>query len=123
MDTGETLKKIGTLGGAIHVRKDMKRYYFGENEPGGPMSKEKLFGVHGPLLYGMPNPSSKKEEVTLEATVSDTKQDLIKELMYQNGQSRQEAESVVNSMIASGKLAEVNVEGLGKVLVWGGKPK
>jgi len=123
MDTGETLKKIGTLGGAIHVRKDMKRYYFGENTSGGSMSKERLLGAHGPLLFGMPNPSSRKEEVTLEATVSDTKQDLIKELMFQNGQSRQEAESVVNSMIASGKLAEVNVEGLGKVLVWGGKPK
>jgi len=119
----EVLKKVGTLGGPIRVNPNTKRFYFGNAEPGGAFSKERLFGMHGPLLIGMPNPKSRHEELGLEAAVSDTKQDLIRELVYQGGMSRTQAERTVDEMLREGKLAEVNVEGLGKVLVWGGNPK
>lgn len=115
------LKRAGTLGGAIHVNPEMRRYYYGENEPGGPMSKEKLFGQHGPLLIGMPDSSSHKESITLEATVSDTREDLVRELVEQSKLTRREAEAVVTHMIASGQLAEIEHGDLGKVLVWGGQ--
>lgn len=71
----------------------------------------------------MPNPESRHEELGLHANVSDTRQGLIRELMDQSELSRRQAENTVDLLIKEGKLAEVEDEGLGRVLVWGGKPK
>lgn len=46
----DTLRKVGTLGGPLQANPNTKRFYFGDNVPGGAFSKEKLFGQHGPLL-------------------------------------------------------------------------
>jgi len=120
MDTKETLRKIGTLGGNIRINPSTRRYYTGNNTPGGNMSKEKLFGqgAHGPLLIGMPNPSGYEEEATLRLNVSDTKATLIRELVEQSRLTRREAEDTVNALINSGKLVEVSDRQLGKILVW-----
>lgn len=117
-----TLKKIGTLGGSIHVNPNLKNMYFGENTSGGPMSKERLFGQHGPLLMGMPNPESRHEEIALSANVFDTKSDLIREITESSELTRPQAEALVKRMLSSGQLAEIDFEGR-RVLVWGGQPK
>jgi hypothetical protein len=126
MDTSNfkaTLRKVGTLGGQLKINQKTKHFYFGDSKPGGPMSKERLFGIHGPLLIGMPNPSSQGEELALEANVSDTRQGLIQELTNTSELTRRQAEQVVAQMIASGKLAVVKDPELGEILVWGGRPK
>lgn len=112
----EDLERFSSFGGKMKVNKGMMRYYFGS---GNALGKERLFGMHGPLLVGMPSPDSDSQELALEANVSDTRQTLISELVNNSGLSRSEAVKVVNEMVASGKLKEVEVEGLGKVLVWG----
>lgn len=114
---GEVLKKIGTLGGAIHVRKDMKGYYFGESQPGGNFSKEKLFGQKGPLHPGMPV----EHQIAAGASSSDTRATLIRELVEQSHFSRREAEDIVSDMLANGTLQEVDDKILGKVLVFRGR--
>ncbi len=80
------------------------------------MSKEKLFGKAGigPLHPGMPY----KHEIAAAASTSDTKQTLIRELVEQSSFTRREAEEVVNQMLRSGTLVEVEDENLGKVLVF-----
>lgn len=108
---GETLKRIGTLGGAITVRKDMKNYYFGGSEPGGPFSKEKLFSAKGPLHPGMPNPETEEEALVMNTNVSDTKATLIRELTEQSPLTREEAELAVNRLIKAGKLVYTKVDG------------
>jgi len=109
-----TLVKIGTLGGPIHVKKDLKHMYFGQNEPGGPFSKEKLFRCKGPLHPGM----KETHRVALDALHSDTKSTLIKELADQTHLTREEAEKTVNELLRKGVLEEVNDPTLGKVLVF-----
>lgn len=109
----ETFRKIGTLGGSIKINPNTRRYYAG----GGNMTKEKLFGVHGPLLIGMPEPSSKEEDVALKLNVSDTRATLRRELMQQNDMSSREADALINKLISSGKLVEITFSGE-KVLVW-----
>lgn len=110
---GTTLKKIGTLGGPISVRKDLKNMYFGGNEPGGPFSKEKLFGANGPLHPGM----KAEEELALSALHSDTKKTLVGELVSSGGFSKEEAEGLIKELISKGYLCEVDHPHLGKVLV------
>ena len=111
----DTLVKIGTLGGAVKVRKDLKGYYFGSNQAGGNFSKEKLFGAHGPLHPGM-----QKEEVAVGALHSDTRSTLVRELADQTHLTRREAEDVVEDLLRKGVLEEVNDPTLGKVLVFKG---
>ena len=110
----ETLKKVGTLGGPIHVRKDLNNMYFGGNEPGGAFSKEKLFGCRGPLHPGMPA----EHEVALGALHSDTKKTLISELIDQTHLTREEAEKTINELLRKGILEEVEDPTLGRVLVF-----
>jgi len=106
----ETLVKIGTLGGRIKINKD-SLWAYGQ-VPG--LSKEKLFGVKGPLHPGMPP----KQEVALSALHSDTKQTIIKELTEQTHMTREEAERTINTLLKKGILEEVNDPTLGKVLVF-----
>lgn len=110
---GDKFKKVATLGGPIKVNKKNSWMYFGN---GSNMSREKLFGMKGELHPGMP--SSHKEAIAIEATTSDTKLTLIRELCEQSGLTRREAETLVAEMIASGKLVEVEHGDLGKVLIW-----
>lgn len=115
---GKVLKKIGTLGGAIRVNPKMKSYYFGDNQPGGALSKEKLFGVSGDLFFGR-----KKREMAIESTVSDTKPDLVRELQ-EKGLTREEAVETVRQLIRDKTLVEVWDEDRGeKTLVLRGDPK
>jgi len=109
---GEKLKKVATLGGSLGVRKDRKWMYFGEP---GALSKERLFGMKGPLHF-----FGHKEEIAVEALHSDTKKDLVRELMEQGGLTRREAERTVDDMIRKGVLSEVDDPDLGKVLVFRG---
>jgi len=111
---GNTLKKIGTLGGPIHIKKDMRNYYFGGNEPGGNFSKEKLFGANGPLHPGMKD----EHQVAVSALYSDTKGTLIRELSEQTHLTREEAEKTVNELLRKGILEEVKDPTLGKILVF-----
>lgn len=105
----ETLVRIGTLGGAITVRKD-RMWMYGQDNSG--FCKEKLYGVHGPLHIGMRN-----KEIVLGANQSDTRQTLVKELTEQSHMTRREAEEAISGLISSGVLKEVNDPALGKVLV------
>jgi len=112
----DTLRKVGTLGGAINVRQDMKGYYFGNSQAGGNFSKEKLFGVNGPLHPGMQD----EAEVTLGALHSDTKNTLIGELVDQTHLTREEATKIVEDLLRKGVLEEIKDPTLGKVLVFKG---
>lgn len=105
----ETLRKIGTLGGALTVRRD-RLWMYGQDNSG--FCKEKLYGVGGPLHIGMRN-----REIVLGANRSDTRQTLIRELTDQSHMTRREAEEAVNELIRSGVLKEVNDPALGKILV------
>jgi len=109
------LAKIGTLGGPLRVRKD-KIWVYGLNEDNKNLGSEKLFGMKGPLHPGMPY----KKTIALEASTSDTKETLVKELVEQSSFTRREAEEVVNTLIREGKLVEIDHPGLGKVLVFKG---
>ena len=111
-DKVNLFSKVGTLGGKVKLNQSLKGMYLGGS---GNMSKEKLFGITGPLHPGM---HYHKGEIAIEATQSDTKADLIRELCEQSGFTKREAETVVNEMIASGHLVEVNLPDLGKVLVF-----
>jgi len=111
---GNTLRKVGTLGGPITVRKDLRQYYFGSSQAGGNFSKEKLFGTKGPLHPGMQD----EAEVTLGALHSDTKGTLIRELSEQTHLTREEAMKVVEELLRKGILEEIKDPALGKVLVF-----
>lgn len=107
----ETLRKVGTLGGRLRVNKS-NLWMYGQ-DPNNGLTKEKLYGVHGPLHIGMP----RRHEIAMEATQSDTKQTLIKELTEQTHMTREEAEKTVSELLRKGILEEVNDPALGKVLV------
>ena len=116
----ETLRKIGTLGGALRFNKSTSWMYLG----GGPnknLTKEKLFGNagRGVLHPGMPV----KEELTLGAVQSDTRKTLINELTSQTHLTREEAERTVSDLLKRGVLEEVNDPNLGKVIVFKGEAK
>jgi len=104
MEVKETLKKVGTLGGAIQVNPNMKKYYFGESESGGNFSKEKLFGVRGPLHPGMPVAETPEEQMVLNINASDTRATLIREIVEQTSLNRYEAEEAIDALLRKGKL-------------------
>jgi len=105
------VKFAATLGGPMRFKKENKWMYFGER---GTMSRERLFGMRGPIHFGMPH----KEAMAVEALHSDTKSDLIRELTN-SGLTRDEAERTVNGLIRRGILVEVNDPDLGKILIFG----
>ena len=106
---GKRVKKLATLGGGLRMSKENSWLYcIGR-------SKKELHGCCGSLHPGMPN----KEEMAVEATQSDTRPTLIKELIDQGGLSRREAEETVNKLIRDGILVEINDPDLGKILVRG----
>jgi len=109
------IRKIGTLGGSLEVNKTNSWIYLGDNK--GRFSKEKLFGIRGPLHPGMPY----EHELALSALHSDTRQTLIRELVNQTSLTREEAERVVNDLLKKGILEEVDDPNLGKVLVLRGR--
>ena len=111
------LTKALTLGGPVRRNKENLWMYFGTSKQ--EAQKEKLFGKvgRGPLHPGIPY----KHEVTLEATQSDTKATLIRELVEQSKFTKREAEEVVNEMLKNGTLREINHPELGRVLVFGGR--
>ena len=111
---GTTLRKIGTLGGPIHIKKDLNNMYFGGNGPGGPFSKEKLFGANGPLHPGM----KEEHQLALSALYSDTKKTLVGELVDQTHLTREEAEKTVSELLRKGLLEEVEDPNLGKILIF-----
>ena len=112
MEGENRLRKLGTLGGTIHVNKNsFWAYGMGNNSH---LKKEKLFGMRGPLHPGMPV----QEEVTLSALHSDTKNTLVRELADQTHLTRREAEEVVEGLLRKGVLEEINDPTLGKVLVF-----
>ena len=106
------LNKVATLGGKLHLNKESSWMYFGE----GNATKERLFGFGGPLHFGMPH----KEAIAIGATESDTKKDLIRELVEQSGLTKEAAEDTVNRLVSRGVLVEVNDPDLGKVLIFRG---
>lgn len=112
----DRLTKIASLGGKIGIKKELMGYYFGNSEN---MSKEKLFGKagQGPLHPGMPY----KHEIAAGASSSDTKTTLVRELVEQSSFTRREAEAVVEDMLRSGALVEIDDPNLGKVLVFKGR--
>lgn len=115
----ETLKRIGTLGGALKFNKSNSWMYLGGGSNKN-LTKEKLFGNagKGPLHTGMPY----QQELAIEAVQSDTKQTLIRELTAQTHLTRREAEQAVEALLKSGVLKEVEDPNLGKVLIFkGGK--
>ncbi len=113
MDFKKVAKAVGTFGGPISIRKD--RLWMYSAHQGKKVDVAKFYGVKkGPLHFGMP---SNREEMALDAVESDTKADLIRELVSQGGLSRSTAESVVRGLIKKGILKEVQDEDLGKVLV------
>ena len=112
MEGENRLKKLGTLGGSIKVNKK-NMWIYGETPH---MSKEKLFGVNGPLHPGMPY----EHQLAVSAVHSDTRATLIRELVDQTHLTREEAERTVNDLIQHGILEERDDPGLGKVLVFKG---
>lgn len=78
-----------------------KNMYFGDNGPNGTFSKEKLFGCHGDLYFGQG-----KRAMTMEATVSDTRTDLVHELV-EKGLTREEAIATIRDLLKEGLLVEV----------------
>ena len=113
----ETLKRIGTLGGALKFNKSNSWMYLGGGDNKN-LTKEKLFGKAGKgvLHVGMPA----NTEVALGALHTDTKSTLIGELTSQTHLTRSEAEELVSTLIKKGVLQEVNDPTLGKVLVFRG---
>jgi len=103
---------------------------------GGGSSKKRLFGNANPELYGAKSGSMQdihnisfggrsiyprlghKEEMAIEASGSDTKTDLVDELVNQGGLTRRAAEETVNGLITKGVLVEQDDPDLGKVLVF-----
>ncbi len=112
MEGESKLKRLGTLGGSIKVNK--KQMWAYGNTPS--MSKEKLFGVKGPLHPGMPE----EHALAVSALHSDTRSTLVRELVEQTHLTREEAERTVSDLIQKGMLEEVEDPGLGKVLVFKG---
>ncbi len=111
----EDLKKIASLGGKIKINKEVKGYYFGDSKSGGSFSKEKLFGISGPLHPGMAN---HKGEMAVESVESDTQQDLIRELT-DKGLTREEAVRTIETLLKAKILVETFDSDLGKkVLVF-----
>lgn len=113
----ETLKKIGTLGGALKFNKSNSWMYLGGGSNKN-LVKEKLFGKagKGPLHIGMPY----QQELAIEAVQSDTKQTLIRELTEQTHMTRREAEEAVTALLKKGIMKEVDDPNLGKVLIFKG---
>jgi hypothetical protein len=113
----ETLKKIGTLGGALKFNKSNSWMYLGGGSNKN-LTKEKLFGNagRGPLHPGMPV----EQELVLGAVQSDTRKTLINELTSQTHLTREEAEKTVAELLRKGILEEVNDPNLGKVIVFKG---
>ena len=113
----ETLKKIGTLGGALKFNKSNSWMYLGGGSNKN-LTREKLFGNagRGVLHPGMPVGT----EVALGALHTDTKRTLIRELADQTHLTRSEAEGLVEALIRTGMLEEVNDPTLGKVLIFKG---
>lgn len=95
----DKLTKVATLGGKVRINKDNKWIYFGS---GPQMSKEKLFGMKGPLHPGMPY---SKGEMALTSVESDTRTDLVKELM-DKGLTREESRQTIGDLIKGGILVE-----------------
>ena len=91
--------KVGTLGGKVKLNQDLKGMYLGGS---GNMTKEKLFGITGPLHPGM---HYNKGEMALSSVESDTQQDLVKELM-DKGLTRDEARQTITDLIKAGMLRE-----------------
>lgn len=94
---GEKFQRIATLGGKVKIRKDMKGYYFGDN------SKEKLFGMTGPLHPGMPH----KAQMALDTIESDTRRGAVRELMEDQELTREGAVEAINYLLRAGILEEV----------------
>lgn len=111
----ETLKKIGTLGGALKFNKGNSWMYLGGGSNKN-LTKEKLFGNagRGPLHPGMPI----EHELALGAVQSDTRKTLINELASQTHLTKDEAERTVSELLKKGILEEVNDPNLGRVLVF-----
>jgi len=104
----EDLRRIGTLGGKLKINHE-NMWLYGKTSG---LTKERLYGVQGPLHPGM-----RSKVTALEATQSDTRQTLIRELTDQTHMTRTEAERVVDDLLKAGVLEEINDPTLGKVLV------
>lgn len=110
---GGKVKKVLSLGGPLPINRKLMKELHGM----GRVNVSKFYGVsEGDLWFRLGH----KEEVAVEATQSDTKRDLISELVNQGGLTRKEAEETVNNLIRRGVLVEVDTLGLGKVLVFKG---
>ena len=96
-----TITRLGTLGGKIRINQKNRWMYFGDK--GSNLTKEKLFGITGPLHFGVP---SEKAEMAVTSVQSDTSQDLTKELM-EKGLTREEAVKTIQELLKVGVLVEV----------------
>jgi hypothetical protein len=111
----ETLVRVAQLGG--HLKVNRKNLWMYGQDKNNNLTKERLYRARGPLHIGMPH----GQEIAIEATQSDTKQTLIRELAEQTHMTRTEAESTVNELLKKGILEEINDPALGKVLVFKGR--
>lgn len=94
------LKRVLSLGGPIRIREENKWIYGLDSRQN--LSKEKLFGITGPMHIGMPY----KREMALGSVESDTKADLVRELQ-DKGLTREEAVSTIKDLLREGSLVEI----------------
>jgi len=98
MEAKEMLTKIGTFGGKLKINQKNRGLYLGNEN----MSKEKLFGQHGPLHPGM---AYSKGEMAVSSVESDTRKDLVKELI-EKGLTREEAVKTIGDLLREGTVVE-----------------
>lgn len=111
MDTLGLGKRIATFGGPVRVNHKNDWMYAGSKK----RSLKEMYGIkNGPIHFGLPY----KEELAVEASQSDTKVTLVRELTDQSGLTKREAEDTVDKLIKDGVLIEVDDPDLGKVLVF-----
>lgn len=107
---GGLVHKLATLGGGFHFNKKNAWLYQGSKK----RDLHDTYGIpNGPIHFGMPY---KKGEMADIALHSDSKLDIIKELVAA-GLSRREAEKVIQEKIKSGEYMEVDSPDFGKILV------
>lgn len=107
--TGSTFKSVGKAAGLGWSRERINRMYYGNPPPGSYPTNRSLEHIHDIAftpeqkgrLYGM----GPKEEMVMESVTSDTRKDLIIELM-DRGLTRRAAEEVVDDLINAGYLCE-----------------
>ena len=122
---GERVGSLRKLVGGSISKEEKNELYFGRPRkslyiPGAsdsePMSAK---GIHKfGFTHNIYPEFSHKEKMAIESLHSDSKSTLIRELVEQSSFTKREAEEVVNSLIQQRRLVEVDMPGMGKVLIF-----